>query len=120
MNKLNLSKDLQKYCASFLSEDEKNYSENKWRNFPKKNICEIAAKNGWLDLLQWVRKNGCDWNSWTCAFAAEEGHLEILKWARQNGCEWDSRTCTYAADRGHLEILKWVVLSGLWPKTKWL
>jgi hypothetical protein len=58
MSKLNLSKDLQKYCLSFLSEHEKNYSENKWRNFPKNDICRIAAEKGWLDLLKWVVLSG--------------------------------------------------------------
>ena len=55
MSKLNLSKDLQKYCLSFLSEDENKYIGNRWREFPKYNICNIAAENGWLDLLKWAR-----------------------------------------------------------------
>ena len=73
-------------------------------------------QNGHLEVLQWARNNGCDWDSdtcamlltmdiWkcsngletmdvngivdTCAYAAENGHLEVLQWARNNGCEWD-------------------------------
>ena len=84
LNKLNLSKDIQKYCLSYLSENEIFYSNGEWSKFPRNNICRIAAQNGWLDLLKWARKNGCDWDSYTCNYAAENGHLEILKWARDS------------------------------------
>ena len=45
-----------------------------------------AAENGHLEVLKWLRENGCPWNEWTCKNAAGNGHLEILKWARENGC----------------------------------
>jgi hypothetical protein len=32
-------------------------------------------------------------NRSTCAFAAAYGHMEVLKWLRVNGCAWDERTC---------------------------
>ena len=51
-----------------------------------KNTCEIAAKNGHLEVLKYARENGCPWDEWTCSFAARNGHLEVLKWARENGC----------------------------------
>jgi hypothetical protein len=35
---------------------------------------------------QWLRANGCDWNTETCSAAAGGGHLEVLEWARENGC----------------------------------
>ena len=72
-------KDLFNLCVSYLSEEERNYSEEKWNKFKKKDVCNIAAVNGWIDLLQWAIKNGCDWDSWTCTYAAENGQLEILK-----------------------------------------
>ena len=112
LNKLNLSKDLQKYCLSYLLEDEIIYIENKWHKFPRSKVCTIAAKNGWLDLLIFARENGCKWDSYTCSNAAENEHFEILKWAKENGCEWDSSTCSYAAENGHLEILKWAKENG--------
>ena len=52
-----------------------------------------AASLGYLEVLQWARANGCDWDSDTCAFAAWGGHLEVLQWARFNGCVWDRWTC---------------------------
>ena len=74
--------------------------------------CAYAAKNGHLETLQWARANGCDWNWETCAYAALNGHLEVLQWARANGCEWNSWTCTYAAENGHLEVLQWARANG--------
>src|SRR5271170_6107046 len=112
LNKLNLSKDIQKYCLLYLSEDEIFYSNGEWGKFPKNNICRIAAENGWLDLLKWARKNGYYWDSWTCSDAALDGHLALLKWAKENGCDWDSLTCSYAAENGHLEVLKWARENG--------
>eukprot|EP01044_Picomonas_judraskeda_P054429 COSAG03_NODE_34323_length_127_cov_15.285714_1_plen_29_part_01 len=29
--------------------------------------------------------------------------MEVLQWARANGCEWDAYTCRLAARGGHLE-----------------
>jgi hypothetical protein len=29
----------------------------------------------------------CEWNLLTCACAAHNGYLEVLKWIRENGCE---------------------------------
>ena len=42
-----------------MSTDEITYIENRWKDFPKNNVCNIASENGWLDLLIWARNNGC-------------------------------------------------------------
>jgi hypothetical protein len=52
---------------------------------------------GQLEVLEWLRENGCPWNESTCAYAAWDGHLELLQWARANGCPWNGSTCAYAA-----------------------
>ena len=46
----------------------------------------ILAEGGHLEVLQWARGEGCDWDWRTCANAAEGGHLKVLQWARDNGC----------------------------------
>jgi hypothetical protein len=28
-------------------------------------ICEGAAAGGHLEVLQWARENGCEWDTWT-------------------------------------------------------
>ena len=116
LDNIHIPKDLAKLCNSYLSDNELIYysGETNWTKFSKNIVCNIAAENGWIDLLKWARKpeNNCYWGSNTCSDAAKNGHLEVLKWARQNGCEWDSYTCSYAAENGHLEVLKWTKQNG--------
>ena len=72
-----------------------------------KYTCAWAARRGHLEVLKWVRENGCPWDEKTCSWAAKGGHLATLKWARENGCPWDEETCANLAEGGHLETLKW-------------
>jgi hypothetical protein len=74
--------------------------------------CAFAAINGHLDVIKWCRQNGCPWNSDTCSNAAENGHLDIIKWCRENGCDWDRFTCPNAAENGHLDVVKWCRQNG--------
>src|SRR5580658_9215216 len=78
----------------------------------KEKFINIVAKLGYLNIIQWARENGCDWDSSTCSDAARGDHLEVLKWARGNGCDWNSLTCSYAAQGGYLEVLKWARENG--------
>lgn len=34
------------------------------------------------------------------------GHLDVLRWVRANGCPWNEKTCATAAYRGHLDVLR--------------
>lgn len=68
----------------------------------------VAAANGMLDALKWLRLNECPWSSRTCCFAASGGHLEVLKWLKENRCPWNEDICTSAASGGKLEVLKWL------------
>ena len=48
------------------------------------------------------------WQFWsTCCNSAAGGHLKVLQWVRGQGCPWDSITCCNAAAGGHLEVLQW-------------
>jgi hypothetical protein len=80
-------------------------------------LCEAAAKGGHLEVLQWLRADGCLWNKYTCWEAAKCGHLEVLQWAHANGCLWDWHTCANATGGGHLEVLQWLRANGCpWDK----
>ena len=68
--------------------------------------CRGAAAGGQLEALRWLRSEGCPWNIGACAGAALYGHLEALKWLRSEGCPWDEYACSFAAAGGHLEMLK--------------
>jgi hypothetical protein len=49
-------------------------------------LCDFAARNGYLFVLQRARANGCPWHESTCSNAAVGGHVTLLRWARANGC----------------------------------
>ena len=74
--------------------------------------CAAAARGGQLEMLKWLRSECCPWNGRECSGAAQWGHLEILKWLRSKGCPWDKWTCQGAAQGGQLEILKWLRSKG--------
>eukprot|EP00588_Corethron_pennatum_P010110 CAMPEP_0194273136 /NCGR_PEP_ID=MMETSP0169-20130528/6541_1 /TAXON_ID=218684 /ORGANISM="Corethron pennatum, Strain L29A3" /LENGTH=243 /DNA_ID=CAMNT_0039015997 /DNA_START=389 /DNA_END=1120 /DNA_ORIENTATION=+ len=70
--------------------------------------CRAAARAGQLDVLKWLRNQGCQWSEATCNAAAAGGHLGVLQWAREKGCSFSNRTCTAAASGGHLKVLQWL------------
>ena len=56
-----------------------------------------AAGSGNLELVQWLRGEGCPWDWWTCCLAVVRGHVEVLRWARKNGCPWKAFDRDWAA-----------------------
>jgi hypothetical protein len=40
-------------------------------------------------------------------YIAQVGNLDVLQWARRQGIEWDENACAQAAWKGHLHVLKW-------------
>ena len=75
-------------------------------------VCSMAAEGGHLNVLQWLRESGCNWDSETTQCALERGNLEILKWATENGCPIRSTASETASRYGNLHILKWLYDSG--------
>ena len=53
--------------------------------------------SGNLELVQWLRAEGCPWEWGTCYGAVDQGHVEVLRWARENGCPWTIYTEDMAA-----------------------
>ena len=81
----------------------------------------VAAGEGQLDVLKWLREQGppCPWDVIACNDAAAGGHLDVLKWlrAQEPPCPWDKSACSRAAERGHLDVVKW--LRGQEPPCPW-
>ena len=69
--------------------------------------CAASAWGGNLEVLQWAREHGCEWDSRACMYAAAGGHLEVLQWVREQGGAWGDSTTLAAAECGHLEVLTW-------------
>jgi hypothetical protein len=86
--------------------------QNKERKLDAGTLARPAARDGRLDVLQWLRKDGCQWATSACACAAAGGHLATLKWLRKKGCPWDCDTTTFAADSNQFATLKWVRQNG--------
>ena len=66
-------------------------------------VMSMAAIN--LELVQWLRGEGCPWDYWTCYHAVDKGHAEMLRWARENGCPWDAEIRDLAAELGYTDDL---------------
>ncbi len=71
-------------------------------------ISGIAAYYGHYDVLKWLIENECEINQTTCYAAVEAGHLNILKLLKENGCVLDEIVTNDAVYYGHLNILKWL------------
>ena len=91
-----------------------------WSDIPEKKkplsmskrTCSSAAQGGHLEVLKWLRSQGCPWDVRACWRAAKGGHLETLKWLRSEGCPLHANACAGAARGGHLEVLKWLRSEG--------
>lgn len=67
--------------------------------------CCAAAAGGQLEMLQYLRGEGCPWDIYTCIASARCGNLEVLRYAHEGGCPWPIRICDAAAGAGHVHIL---------------
>ena len=80
---IGLIPDLSSITLDYLNDDDKKYYIGK---ISDRNICEYAAKNGYLELLKESHERGCHWNAQTCTAAALNGYLDCLRYAHENGC----------------------------------
>ena len=62
-------------------------------------VMSQAANSGNLELVQWLRREGCPWGQNTCYWAIDRGHVEMLRWVRENGCWWDAEDRARAAEK---------------------
>ncbi len=78
-------------------------------------MLQLAAQTGQLHILRWLRKTDravITKNICTCLGAATGGHLEVLQWARRKGLDWNTQVCEAAAWNGHTAVLKWALANG--------
>ena len=54
--------------------------------------------------LSWALEKCSEKKERFCAQMARKGNVELLKFLRENGCPWDRFTCYKAAENGHLEF----------------
>ena len=70
-----------------------------------------AAYTAHVHILQWMKDNGMigEWHGYHMFSAASFGHLEVVKWLRANGCPWDEMAFSSAAKHQHWDTLQYLV-----------
>jgi len=70
--------------------------------------CMAAAREGHLDVLEFLHTHGYDWGTSCIMYAAAGGHRECLRYLHEKGCKWDEFAFTEAASNGHLPVLQYL------------
>jgi hypothetical protein len=69
-------------------------------------IYRIAALNGHLNIIIWVRNHTNVWLKRICEHAARKGHLEILLYVANNNLKWSKSRCSRVSKFSH--VIEWV------------
>lgn len=77
-------------------------------------VCELASKSNQLHILEWATSLDppVPFSEKCCSWSAFWGHLRVLQWLREHGCPWDSDTCAWAAKGNQFEVLRWAHENG--------
>jgi len=68
---------------------------------------DLAAKCGKLPVLRWAQQIGdTRWLADACLQATVGGQLDVLQWAKANGANWNKRELAQAAWRE--EVRMWI------------
>lgn len=66
-----------------------------------------------LKILKYLHKEGCNiYKAELCTNAVISGYFEMLKWLRKHGCPWDSRMCEEVCRSKHTSMLDWIRKNG--------
>lgn len=76
-------------------------------------MMEAAASKGYLDLVQYLFENGCQWTPGNCICAAMRGHLEVLQYAHSKVCSLDGAGAVYHLACDHSRFRHFSVLQFL-------
>ena len=63
-----------------------------------------ATRYSTLEVMEWLKTEGCPWYTSTFQTATEMGDLQKMKWLRDNGCRWDSNTLGFAKSNSNRSI----------------
>lgn len=85
---------------------------NTYKKTASIDICNIAAKYGYISILEYAYYNNYYWNEDTCTEASAHGHLDCLKFLHDHGCKWNISTCIAAAANNNLECLQFLYKHG--------
>jgi hypothetical protein len=78
-------------------------------------VMSNAAQRGDLRMCQYLHAEQCPWGESACWNAACEGHVDTLRWLHEQGCPWHFQDASStAARRGHLHVI--VYMLGVEPE----
>ena len=74
-------------------------------------VCDAAAENGHIAVLEWLHENGYAWDNRTCERTIKNKNLATLKYLRKYGCPWNPTFCFDIAVIMHGDqdpMVKWI------------
>jgi hypothetical protein len=72
-------------------------------------LCNLAAKNGYLDCLHYLRVNGCPWDCWTVFYSCFKGHVDCLEYAIENGCPVHNGSLNVSVNLGYINCVECIL-----------
>jgi len=68
-----------------------------------------AAAGGFMHIITYLKSKGFKWNERVCLIAANNGQLRILQWLRKQDppCPWKKNECVLTA-RNHEHVRDWI------------
>jgi hypothetical protein len=72
------------------------------------NLRRLAAEAGSVELLQYLKQQGCTSTKDVMKIAAERGHTHICQYLHAEQSRWHPRACINAAQAGHVDTLRWL------------
>lgn len=89
--------------------------KDKWLNIHKKNmdfdddlLC-VAVKSGNIDMLEYLKENGCKISRYAMINAAEQKQLSIMKWLYANECPLHIDVFNQALKHYDILVIKWLL-----------
>ena len=71
----------------------------------------LAAKEGYLKIVQWLHKNKYKLDTNIMAIAASGNNLEIVKYLHKKQCPWNKLTIARAIMGGNVDILEYAIFN---------
>jgi len=76
-------------------------------------MCTHAVKGGHVGTVAWLRSLGCEWKPGKCAsIAAKDGNIDLLAWLARDGYAFDATVVAKAIAKGHHGTAEWLRAHG--------
>lgn len=82
------------------------FNNNRYRQLQYE-CCAIAAEQGNIDILKFLKDNKFKWNSKTTNMAAINGNPILFYWLLKNNCPLGDKITINACRYNNLKLLKW-------------